>query len=50
MEFANDNNRQQPIGPDYFQEMAAIVNAGGPPDLETIKEVMSRHGLVPALP
>jgi quercetin dioxygenase-like cupin family protein len=38
------------IGPEYFREMAAIVNAGGPPDLEKIKAVMTRHGLVPALP
>src|SRR5258708_2444 len=38
------------IGPDYFREMAALVNAGGPPDLEKIKAVMIRHGLVPALP
>jgi quercetin dioxygenase-like cupin family protein len=38
------------IGPDYFLEMAAIVNAGGLPDLEKIKAVMTRHGLVPALP
>jgi quercetin dioxygenase-like cupin family protein len=38
------------IGPDYFREMATIVNAGGLPDLEKIKAVMTRHGLVPALP
>ena len=38
------------IGPEYFREMAAIVNAGGPPDMEKIKAVMTRHGLVPALP
>ena len=38
------------IGPEFFREMAAIVNAGGPPDLEKIKAVMTRHGLVPALP
>ena len=38
------------IGPDYFREMAAIVNAGGSPDLEKIKAVMTRHGLVPAIP
>ena len=38
------------FGPDYFREMAAIVKAGGPPDLERIKAVMTRHGLVPALP
>jgi quercetin dioxygenase-like cupin family protein len=37
------------IGPDYFREMAAIVNSGGPPDPEKIKAVMTRHGLVPAL-
>jgi len=38
------------IGPEYLREMAAIVNAGGPPDLEKIKAVMTKHGLVPALP
>jgi len=38
------------IGPDFFREMAAIINAGGPPDLEKMKAVMTRHGLVPALP
>lgn len=36
------------IGPDFFKEMAAIVNAGGPPDMAKIKETMLRHGLVPA--
>jgi hypothetical protein len=29
--------------------MAAVVNGGGPPDLEKIKAVMTRHGVVPAL-
>jgi hypothetical protein len=38
------------IGPEYFREMAAIVNAGGPPDLEKIKAVMTRHGLFPLCP
>jgi quercetin dioxygenase-like cupin family protein len=38
------------IGPDFFREMAAIVNAGGPPNLEKLKAIMTRHGLVPALP
>lgn len=38
------------IGPDYFWEMAAIVNAGGPPDVEKLKAVMLKHGLVPVLP
>ena len=38
------------IGPDYFKEMAAIVNAGGPPDVQKLEAVMLRHGLVPVLP
>ena len=38
------------IGPDYFKETAAIVNAGGPPDVEKLRAVMVKHGLVPALP
>ena len=37
------------IGPDYFKEMAAIVNAGGPPDVEKLKLVMLKHGLVPVM-
>jgi quercetin dioxygenase-like cupin family protein len=38
------------LGPDYFREVAAIVNAapGGPPDLTALAEVMRRHGLTPA--
>jgi len=38
------------IGPEYFREIAAIINVSGPPDLEKIKAVMTRHGLVPAPP
>jgi quercetin dioxygenase-like cupin family protein len=38
------------IGPDFFKEMAAIVNAGGPPDVDKMKMVMLKHGLVPVLP
>jgi len=38
------------IGPDFFKETAAIVNAGGPPDLEKLKGVMLKHGLIPAPP
>jgi quercetin dioxygenase-like cupin family protein len=38
------------LGPEYFQEIAAVVNAGGPPNVERIMEVMRRHGLRPALP
>jgi len=38
------------LGPDFFKEAAAIVNAGGPPDVEKLKAVMTKHGLVPAMP
>ena len=40
------------LGPDYFREVAAVVEAaaGGPPDLAAIGEVMRRHGLTPAPP
>ena len=38
------------LGPDFFKEAAAIVNAGGPPDIEKLKAVMAKHGLVPAIP
>lgn len=37
------------MGADYFMELAAIVNAGGPPDLEKMKIVFKKHGLVPAM-
>ena len=38
------------LGPDYFRECAAVVEAaaGGPPDLAALAEVMRRHGLTPA--
>ena len=38
------------LGPDYFKEMAAIVNAGGPPDVEKLSAVMASHGLVAVMP
>jgi quercetin dioxygenase-like cupin family protein len=38
------------IGPDFFKESAAIVNAGGPPNLEKLKAVLAKHGLVAAMP
>ena len=38
------------LGPEFFREMAAILNAGGPPDMEKMKAVMAKHGLVPVLP
>src|SRR2546429_3889019 len=38
------------LGPDFFRQAAAIVNAGGPSDVEKLKAVMLKHGLVPAMP
>jgi quercetin dioxygenase-like cupin family protein len=38
------------LGQEFFKEAAAIVNAGGPPDLEKLKAVMAMHGLVPSMP
>ena len=38
------------LGPDFFREAAAIANAGDPPDVEKLKAVMLKHGLVPAMP
>ena len=36
------------IGAQYFHDVGAIVNAGGPPDRAKLIEVMSKYGLVPA--
>ena len=38
------------IGPAYFREAAAVINAaiGGPPDRVKLAEIMRRHGLTPA--
>jgi quercetin dioxygenase-like cupin family protein len=38
------------IGAQYFRDVAAVVNAGGPPDRAALVSVMSRYGLVPAAP
>ena len=38
------------IGPQYFREVGAIVNAGGPPDRVKLASVMKAYGLVPAAP
>jgi len=38
------------LGPDYFHEIAEVVNAGGPPNVQRIMDVMRRHGLRPAPP
>ena len=38
------------IGPQFFRESAAVINAaaGGPPDRAKMTEIMRRHGLAPA--
>ena len=38
------------IGPQFFRESAAVLNAsaGGPPDQVKMAEIMRRHGLTPA--
>ena len=35
------------LSPDFFREVGAVVNAGGPPDLKRIGEIMVHHGLQP---
>jgi quercetin dioxygenase-like cupin family protein len=38
------------IGGQYFKDVAAVINAGGPPDKGALISVMSRYGLVLAAP
>lgn len=38
------------IGERYFRDVAAVANAGGPPDRTKLMEIMTRYGLVPAPP
>jgi quercetin dioxygenase-like cupin family protein len=38
------------IGAQYFRDVGAVVNAGGPPDRARLLEVMAEYGLVPAAP
>lgn len=38
------------LGPIFFKEVAEILNACAPPDLEKLKFVMAKHGLIPAIP
>ena len=38
------------IGQQYFREVAAIINAGGPPDRARLMATMQKFGLVPAAP
>jgi quercetin dioxygenase-like cupin family protein len=36
------------MGPEYFRDVAEVVNGGGPPDMAELKAVMNRYGLEPA--
>lgn len=38
------------IGAQYFRDVAAVINAGGPPDRAKLLAVMSAYGLVAAPP
>jgi len=38
------------IGAQYFRDVAAVANAGGPPDKAALAAVMTRYGLVPSAP
>lgn len=38
------------LGPIFFKEVAEIVNAGAPPNIEKLKFIMAKHGLIPAIP
>ena len=38
------------IGPQFFKESAEIVNAGGPPDMEKMKIIFEKYGIVPSFP
>jgi quercetin dioxygenase-like cupin family protein len=38
------------IGPAYFREIAAVINAGGPPDMQRVLAIMKQHGLEPVKP
>lgn len=37
------------IGADYFKDLAVIINAGGPPDIDKIEVLFKKHGLVPVM-
>ena len=38
------------IGAQFFRDVGAVAGAGGPPDRAKLLEVMTRYGLVPAVP
>jgi quercetin dioxygenase-like cupin family protein len=37
------------LGPAYFIDLADIINTGGPPNIEKLKFVFEKHGLVPVI-
>jgi len=36
------------IGPQYFRDLRALMQAGMPPDPAKVVEIMGKHGLIPA--
>jgi hypothetical protein len=38
------------LGTSYFQELADLTSAGGPPDPAKVKAIMMRYGPVPVPP
>jgi len=38
------------IGAQYFSDIAAVINAGGPPDKAALARVMGRYGLMVSVP
>jgi len=38
------------IGAQYFKDIAAVINAGGPPDKAQLIATMANYGLIPAGP
>ena len=38
------------VGARYFEDVASVMKAGGPPDKAALVAVMSRYGLMPAAP
>jgi len=38
------------IGPAYFREIAGVINAGGPPDMQKVLAIMKSYGLEPVKP
>jgi hypothetical protein len=37
------------LGPEYFKELAGLLKAGGPPDIDKVKAIMAKHGLIPVM-